>query len=160
MDTLFGEELEKLTENEQASKGCKCGKVSTFHVFANHQVKEILFVSDVGLSQYTSYDLGEVNHSLCSYATITLVGHSTITSLNCYSIEHNNFQVHFIVNNYDNSNVLHVFLMKPLLHKQVLTRDCDGYPKNVTYKYIFENNALSVVVKTTKSDTSALPHCK
>ena len=143
MDALFGKELEKFTENEKVSKDRK-GKVATYHIFAKDRVKEILSVSDVDLSQYTSYNLEEVNHSLCSYATIVPVGHSTPTSLNCYGIEHDNFQVHFIANNYDNSHLIHVYFMKPLLHKQVLTRDCDGNPKKVTYKYIFENNALSV----------------
>ena len=144
MDALFGEDLEKFTENEQVSKGCKGGKVSTFHVFTKHRVKDILSVSDVDPSSYTSYSLEEVNHSLCSYATITPVGHSRTTSLNCYGIERNNFQVHFITNNYDNSNVIHVYFMKPLLHKQVLTTYRDGNPKKVMCKYIFEDNALSV----------------
>ena len=159
MDALFGEDLEKFTENEQVSKSCKCGKVFTFHVFAKHRVKEMLSVSHVDLLQYNSYYLEEVNHSLCSYTTITPVGHSTTTSLNCYSIEHENFKVHFIANNYDNSNLLHVYFMKPLLHKQVLIRDCDRNPKK-SHTSTFLKTVHCPFVKTIKSDTSALLYCK
>ena len=148
----------KITENKKVSKDRK-GKVATYHIFAKDRVKEILSVSDVDLSQYTSYILEEVNHSLCSYATIFPFGHSTTTSLNCYGIEHDNFQVHFIANNRDSSQLIHVYFMKPLLHKQVLTRVCDGNPKKVTYKYILKTMRCSFV-KTTKSDTSALSYCK
>ena len=69
--SLFGN-LSVFTEDKQVSK--KDPKSQTYHIATIERAQEICSFCDVNLAEFWSYDNIEVDHKLCSFGFMRLVG--------------------------------------------------------------------------------------
>ena len=128
--SLFGN-LSIFTEDERVSK--KDSKSQTFHIATMERAQEIFSFCDVNLAEFWLYDNIEVDHKLCSYGFMKLVGETD--NIKFYGWRKDREKLVVAYNNYDDTRRLEVIFDMPSWHKTVTGKDRNSREK---FKYDYE----------------------